>query len=199
LLRRARLDEVGLFEEGMRYLLEDWVLWARLASRTTFLFLPEPCVHYRCHQNAFCHNLDQDKWVKAVREWLGRLFQGSPPWASRRRAVYRHWAGLLLPAAEFYAERGQRWRAVRVLSRLAIAFHPAVVTHPQFRKACVKMLLGRWGLSALHYLRNRRRPISRGVYLGPRVEIAEGPSEKLGQPIPSHASWPCEGCPGNSA
>jgi GT2 family glycosyltransferase len=49
LVRKSVLDDVGLFDEEIRYGSEDWDLWLRIAARYQFAFVPEPLAKYRYH------------------------------------------------------------------------------------------------------------------------------------------------------
>jgi glycosyltransferase involved in cell wall biosynthesis len=49
LVRKSVLDDVGVFDENIRYGSEDWDLWLRIAARYDFVFVPEPLAKYRYH------------------------------------------------------------------------------------------------------------------------------------------------------
>jgi glycosyltransferase involved in cell wall biosynthesis len=167
--RRSLLNGEGPFDEGLCYQTEDWLLWCHLAHRAPFYFLPTPLIYYRLHRGSFIHQLDQYKVVRAYAEWFDHLFRGAPPWADQRRSVGRDWARGLLPAAHYYAENGQRGRALRIMLLLTSAFDPSVIAYGNFHKACVKLLLGRRGFALFQRLRNRPGVMSGGIAFGPRV------------------------------
>ncbi len=52
-LRRDVLLEIGGFQEGMKYQIEDWVMWARVGKRGAIHFSEQPTARYRIHPQSF--------------------------------------------------------------------------------------------------------------------------------------------------
>jgi len=52
-LSREMLLEIGGFQEGMKYQIEDWVMWARAGKRGAIHFLEKPTARYRIHPQSF--------------------------------------------------------------------------------------------------------------------------------------------------
>jgi hypothetical protein len=47
------LLEIGGFQEGMNYQIEDWVMWARAGKRGAIHFTERPTARYRIHPQSF--------------------------------------------------------------------------------------------------------------------------------------------------
>jgi glycosyltransferase involved in cell wall biosynthesis len=52
-LRRDVLLEIGGFQEGMKYQIEDWVMWARAGKRGAIHFTERSSARYRIHPQSF--------------------------------------------------------------------------------------------------------------------------------------------------
>ena len=52
-LRRDTLVAIGGFQEGMKYQIEDWVMWARAGKRGAVHFTERPTALYRIHPQGF--------------------------------------------------------------------------------------------------------------------------------------------------
>ena len=52
-LRREMLLEIGGFQEGMKYQIEDLVMWARVGKRGAIHFTERPTARYRIHPQSF--------------------------------------------------------------------------------------------------------------------------------------------------
>jgi glycosyltransferase involved in cell wall biosynthesis len=52
-LRRDMLLAIGGFQEGMKYQIEDWVMWARAGKRGAVHFTEKPTALYRIHPQGF--------------------------------------------------------------------------------------------------------------------------------------------------
>ena len=54
LIRRNCYDEVGLYDENLRW--EDWDMWLRIARHYSFLYSPTPAAKYRVHGKSLSHS-----------------------------------------------------------------------------------------------------------------------------------------------
>lgn len=79
MIRRAALDEVGGFDEGLVGG-EDWDLWLRLAERHQFVAVPQTHVYYRMSLNSV--SADVARQERDCVAFLNRVHRG-PPGASQ--------------------------------------------------------------------------------------------------------------------
>ncbi len=57
LLRRQCINDVGLFEEDIKYV-EDWIYWVKVARNFTFYYIDEPLGRYRVHEGSTNKNIE---------------------------------------------------------------------------------------------------------------------------------------------
>ncbi len=57
LLRRECINNVGLFEEDIKYV-EDWVYWVKVARNYRFFYIDEPLGRYRIHEGSTNKNIE---------------------------------------------------------------------------------------------------------------------------------------------
>jgi glycosyltransferase involved in cell wall biosynthesis len=57
LLRRQCVNDVGLFEEDIKYV-EDWIYWVKVANRFNFFYIDEPLGRYRVHEGSTNKNIE---------------------------------------------------------------------------------------------------------------------------------------------
>lgn len=57
LLRRQCVNDVGLFEEDIKYV-EDWIYWVKVARNFRFFYIDEPLGRYRIHEGSTNKNLE---------------------------------------------------------------------------------------------------------------------------------------------
>lgn len=90
MVRRAALEKVGLFNEGIRWG-QDWELWQRLVRQFDAGMVPEPVTIYRWHQ----HNLSHvRKWERLLSYWnVSRTAIGNSTPVWRRPFLFaRSWS-----------------------------------------------------------------------------------------------------------
>ena len=71
LIRRSCLDEVGLFDQGLRSS-EDYHMWLRIARQFPIAYLDRPLAICRLHTSSLTHDrVNQHKWhLKALKKML---------------------------------------------------------------------------------------------------------------------------------
>ncbi len=57
LLRRQCINDVGLFEEDIKYV-EDWIYWVKVAKKYQFHYIDKPLGLYRVHEGSTNRNID---------------------------------------------------------------------------------------------------------------------------------------------
>jgi len=123
-VKRAALFEVGLFDESLNVLGEDWDLWLRLAASYEGACVPEPLVAIRY---VYFHDKYRVRsFEAATRRVLSRLFaslRGRRDLArfARRRRIIASWHQSVL--AKNYLECGERAGFLRC-GALCLAAHP---------------------------------------------------------------------------
>lgn len=151
-VRRETLLGSGLFDPAMEPL-EDWELWARIASRGgRFAYIHEPLAEYRMHQTNTVHNrlLMQAALLTVLEKLFGAPETPASIKARRRSYLSQQW---LRAGNEHYME--SQFRAARVAWRKALKLDPSAMT-PQLLFMITKSLCGQrmlqWGRQAKHAL-----------------------------------------------
>ena len=75
LIRRCCFDDVGLFDENLRFS-EDWDMWWRIAAKYTFTVVKEPLIRYRQHQSNMSKNCQL--MLETSRILIERNFANAP-------------------------------------------------------------------------------------------------------------------------
>jgi glycosyltransferase involved in cell wall biosynthesis len=104
-VRRACLDTVGLFDEGLQGC-ADWDMWLRVSQRYGFAGIPAVLVYYRVHGGGLSSNIQHmfTDNLKAAAKHFGPN-EGDPrTWPESRRRAY---AGAYFTAALGYFQRGE--------------------------------------------------------------------------------------------
>src|SRR5205823_13779532 len=113
LVRRECFDEVGLFDETLRYT-EDREMWLRLISRYRGLQVCSPCWKYHLHHGQLSRNADQ--MFENYRRVLRRFFAEHP---EHRNLHARAMGYFYADAAITYREAGRRFDAIRCVAQSA--------------------------------------------------------------------------------
>ena len=116
-VRRACLEEIGLFDEAMRAT-EDRDLWLRLAQRYEIAFIPEVLAYYRTAASSA--SLNYDKMMKAQLHFVEKHF-GEPGCGEQERQTAL--ARIYRQRAEGFKANHQPWKAL-VTSGRALAARP---------------------------------------------------------------------------
>ena len=75
MIRRCCFDNVGLFDENLRFS-EDWDMWWRIAAKYTFTVVKEPLIRYRQHQSNMSKNCQL--MLETSRILIERNFANAP-------------------------------------------------------------------------------------------------------------------------
>lgn len=118
LMRRACLEEVGLFDENI-FIPADWDLWLRLAYRFQVGYVDRPLSKYRLASNYTLRNVKQ--FVREANYVLEKQFRIADALSQRERARIR--AQLLLTHALLYLKAEENDSA-RLQLRQAICLQP---------------------------------------------------------------------------
>ena len=123
-VRRACLDKVGLFDEGLQGY-ADWELWLRLCREFKFIGIPQVLVKYRIHAGGLSSNVEhmtQDR-LKAIRKHFGPPEGDPATWPLNKRQAF---AFAYRNAAVEYGMRSQP-DDVRHFMRQAVATMPELL------------------------------------------------------------------------
>lgn len=119
MVRRTLVEKAGFFSESPRLrAVEDYDLWLRIAAISDVVYLPEPLVLYRDHDESLRSGVSRSDHYVALLAALDNLTEFLGEAADGRRELIRpHRAGLLLRLALSQgSERGAR-AAARSLAR----------------------------------------------------------------------------------
>jgi glycosyltransferase involved in cell wall biosynthesis len=162
LIRRDRFEEVGLFDEGLKFV-EDRDMWLRIAVRFPIAQVLSPCWWYRMHPNQL--NKNPGGTYATHRKVLAKFFEAHPEHAMHRDLS---WGYCYFDAAYCHLEAGHRRAAIgltlRSLGRWPRAFgdRQAYQHQPWLRvKMLSRLLLGERAFRAF-------RPSVVPVLAGPR-------------------------------
>lgn len=73
MLRKGVVVDVGLFPEGLKHLVQDQVLWAKVARRSAFYYVPELLTLYRLHPSSWSCSQNELSIIDADLEAMLRL------------------------------------------------------------------------------------------------------------------------------
>jgi glycosyltransferase involved in cell wall biosynthesis len=73
LVRKEVLDDVGGFDERIRYGSEDWELWLRISAKYDLAYVPEPLAKYRYHGS----HRSKDSYLKREEQTLQIIQQAA--------------------------------------------------------------------------------------------------------------------------
>jgi glycosyltransferase involved in cell wall biosynthesis len=125
LVRRERLEKVGLFDEAIRRpSTQDYDAWLRLARHAEVVYVPEPLVYYRVHAANASKNavmmLEDELYVieKALREDPSLVREVG------RRGVKNRFFGIYSGIGFRNYERGNREEARRAFAQ-ALGYRPS--------------------------------------------------------------------------
>jgi glycosyltransferase involved in cell wall biosynthesis len=123
IVRRSCLDEVGLFDPGLRFGSEDIDLWVRLARRYAVAYIAEPLGKYRIHP----HAISAGRRVAEIEKSNGHILDGifhdtrlGPVFSPQRASIY---ARLYFRLADYACASGEMKTARRYLFR-SMRVHP---------------------------------------------------------------------------
>jgi glycosyltransferase involved in cell wall biosynthesis len=117
MVRRAALDDVGLFDESYDFV-EESELFLRIARKYRFAYVPRPLVEYRYHAANYSNRfLEQQAEIERFRS---ELLERYPDIRSRRPTLEREWR-FNSAARQFHwrLSRKEYGLALRALVRLA--------------------------------------------------------------------------------
>jgi len=114
LVRRAVLDEVGLFDESLRGG-EDWDLWFRIARVAELAYVPEPIAKVRLHST---NSTRAEERIRTdLARLIGKIYSDPTLPPELRRLEPRAWAAMYLAMARFARNGGSQRRAAGYLLR----------------------------------------------------------------------------------
>jgi glycosyltransferase involved in cell wall biosynthesis len=146
--RRQAVLEVGGFDEGLRFLHQDHVLWTKLAYRHPVLYLDAVSSIYRVHPASYSSQLDRERTATAQEiEYLERMSSWIPEDdVTARRALREAWraaADRILYRLYRAARRGDWSGAAREARALGSAPMAAVLSSPaRWRAARARARVG---------------------------------------------------------
>ena len=119
LVRRAALEETGLSFDPAIVASEEYCLFMQLAAKRPFRSLPVALARYRIHDGSLT-NRSIAKWAEEREYTLRRLEAGNPGIAARQPKAFREaYARARYYRARFLIASGEKWPAIRELSRVA--------------------------------------------------------------------------------
>ena len=152
LIPRWALDEVGLFDEGLRWGV-DWDLWMRLIERLPFGFVEQPVLIYRWHRGNVSH---EAMWTRfdALLSLACRHIRAYRPAWQRPLLAARVRARDALARAWYLRKEGaprMRW----------LAYGARALWHAPWEDLGAKLGLLASGIPGVEALKRRRAPGAR--------------------------------------
>jgi glycosyltransferase involved in cell wall biosynthesis len=120
LVRRSALLETALSFDPVIVASEEYCLFMQLAARRPFRSMPVPVARYRIHDGALT-NRSIAKWADEREYTLQRIVDANPGIVAKHRKAFREaYARARYYRARFLLSTGQKLRAIRELSRVAL-------------------------------------------------------------------------------
>lgn len=120
LVRRSALEETGLSFDPTIVASEEYCLFMQLAAKRPFRSLPVAVARYRIHDAALTGR-SISKWAEEREYTLRRIEAGDPGIAARHARAFREaYARARYYRARFLLSTGEKLRAIRELSRVAL-------------------------------------------------------------------------------
>lgn len=138
MIRRICFDDVGFFDENLRFS-EDWDMWWRIAAKYNFSLVPEPLIRYRQHPSS--HSTNCQLMLETSRTLIERNFAHAPiELLHLRNRSY----GCIYLYLGWRAIESQDYQLAQDYRNQAIAHRPQLAYSATCLRLTIAILMQRW-------------------------------------------------------